>query len=221
MNKLKIGHISKIFLLILSLQNGINIVLNQKPLTDFIKDVAVFLIFILILVVLEQKFSDKKIHSILFLVSGIMGQLLTTQGNFAPVVFFCMAIYCFNHKRFTVIALILALLSLFVKSIINHFGTNDIINLLMIEALMFFYYYKLWHPKEIQIKFIKGFSEDDMEILQGVINGKHNKQIADEMNIPYSTLVNKRKKLRDKFGFGSDGEMIYKLTTTKVLEEID
>jgi hypothetical protein len=218
--RLTIGHISKIFLLLLIIQNIINGIVFKKPPMYYLSYGGVFVIFILALLILERWFTDKKIHSILFLLSGFMGQLLTTQGNFAPAVFFMMAIYCFNHKTFTFISLILMLLSLFIKSIINHFGTNDIINLLLIESLMMFYYYKLWHPKKINIKSDLQLDLDDEEIIAGMIAGKSIKEMSDEMNLAETTIRDRQRKMRNKMEVKTNIQLIYNLSIRGDIENV-
>lgn len=220
MNRVSLGFISMMFLIALSINNMVVLIIQGRPFVDFITHVGIFVVLIFALIISKKQFPERKIHAWIFFISGALGQIMSEPGNFAPAYFFVLSIYCYQRRAFIIAVIFTAVVSLFAKVMVFGYSQNVAITMLLFQAVIFFYYFKLWHSQKIRIEDIPGFDTTDIAIIEGMVSGAHVKETAYHLGLSPSSIRSRQEAMRRRMGVQSNTQLIYQLSLTQSLRKM-
>jgi DNA-binding CsgD family transcriptional regulator len=173
----------------------------------FIFYILPFAVIMIILLVIRKAQSKINTHLMLFL--GLIVTLVGNAGNFSGAIFIVYAIHLDPGRNKTIAKLGLLAIAITCKSLIMDIHTIQIVSLLFINMLCYGYYYVLFTEKKIIT--ITEIEDQTEQIMQYVIDGKRNKEIA-AMTFMSEAAVQKRiKRLMIKENCETLPQLVFKL----------
>lgn len=200
----KIRHINILTLFLVLFFNIINSIQKTYDIERYIFYILPFAITLPICIF----FKSYKIDAYLFLIASIMSILIGNWGNLSGAVFLCFSLYCFENKRLTMIVICLTIISVGLKFIFlrkDSLITESILYLIG-YSYIFIIYYILIHPKNYF-----NIDEDSInkKIIQFLIEGNKNKEIANKINLSQNAITKRIEKMRSKYNCGNNEQLIF------------
>lgn len=229
---LKLGHITPLFLIIISFYNLIDCVITNAPTEEYFTYIIIFIIPALILLILNKKISANKSVAWTMLFLGVVSQFMMENGNFSFVLMLSISIYLLNNNKLTIsVCAVVFGVQVFI-GMYRHYSVNYIINMLVAIAYFLCMYFILWHPKKatpIKLADIKEVNEIDLQIIALIARGYGSKEIPDKLvfedplaDPPTPAAIRQRqRRICAKFGVATNGQLIYHLFKNNLWNEIE
>ncbi len=187
--------------------NFINCLISKYPWIDYV----IYPGILFLLTIIYLIFKEYKVNSLLFIMLSILSIIFGDHGNLTGAIFLCFAVYIIKQKEIIIGIIIVIIITILIKFVLIKYTLAQMMNYIIVFAAIILIYFDLIHPKRKINTCVLKIDEVDNQIMELLIGGLKNKEIADRVYLSQNAVTKRIGNLRKKYNCYNNEQLIYKL----------